>query len=99
MKKYFLIFPFLIITICIIAQNTDTDKNFAHYKYRTEISEPNYNLKKIRELIIKNNKGYGNGNALSETMYRSFNLREKFTYNMIHAESYSQNCGELFLLR
>ncbi|HLA58698.1 MAG TPA: hypothetical protein VK622_08055 [Puia sp.] len=30
--------------------------------------------------------------ALSERIYASLSLREKFTYNMIQGESYFQNC-------
>ena len=81
----------------VIAQNgvaKTNDKDWAYYHYRTKISEPDYSLKKVRELIstIKT-KGYGSNHVLENKTYESLKLREKFTYNMIHAESYGQICS------
>ena len=50
-------------------------------------------VKKIRSLDSENGDDYTE--VLDEKLYASLSLPEKFTYHMIHPESYSQNCDIL----
>jgi sulfatase modifying factor 1 len=61
------------------------------------IMDPPYGLKKVEAAIRKmlpsdGSFPYGQSLVLKESVYSSFSLAEKFTYNMIHAETYSQMC-------
>lgn len=58
---------------------------------------PPYSIEKIRILIgalkpVDNADGWTSTKALSAKTYASLSLQEKFTYHMIHGETYSQNC-------
>ena len=55
------------------------------------ITTPPYSLQKVRQLILKMQN-----HALSDSSYLALSLREKFTYNTIHPESYRQNCSAYF---
>jgi hypothetical protein len=55
------------------------------------ITTPPYGLQKVRQLILKLQN-----NALSDSSYLALSLREKFTYNTIHPESYRQTCSAYF---
>jgi hypothetical protein len=61
---------------------------------------PPYGLKKVTALIKKirsvdSENGDDYSEVLDEKLYASLSLPEKFTYHMIHPESYSQNCDIL----
>jgi hypothetical protein len=59
---------------------------------RVKLTVPPYGLGKIQALIKKIKSDDEDNEALNAADYNTLLLREKFTYNMIHAESYSQNC-------
>ncbi|OQP45153.1 hypothetical protein A4H97_32970 [Niastella yeongjuensis] len=62
---------------------------------------PPYGLDKVKALIRKikyvedPEGGESSTEMLEETQYASLSMPEKFTYHMIHPESYSQNCDPL----
>ncbi|MDP4263277.1 MAG: hypothetical protein Q8941_12185 [Bacteroidota bacterium] len=64
----------------------------AYHDYRLKPTVPPYGLVKIKALIQKIKSDEEDNEALSPKLYEALSFREKFTYNMIHAESYSQNC-------
>ena len=68
----------------------------AYHTYRTYESTPPYGLSKVKKLISQiKDKETDDGDyevALDNKTFKSLSLREKFTYTMIHAESYSQVC-------
>ena len=64
----------------------------AYHDYRLTITKPPYGLQKIFNLVDKLKIGDDDMEKISEKTYASLSLREKFTYNMIHEESYSQIC-------
>lgn len=69
----------------------------AYHTYREWEASPPYSLAKIKSLIAKikpeeKDGEDGGTEKLNATIYQSLSLREKFTYHMIHGESYSQNC-------
>jgi hypothetical protein len=90
-------------------QNTTTvtagDSTPAHvYKARIFLEEdgvtvPPYGLEKVKALVAKiqfiEDDGIGGSEGLDEKKYNSLSLKEKFTYHMVHPESYSQNCDGL----
>lgn len=62
---------------------------------------PPYGLEKVKALIVKlkftedPDGGDMGSKALDKKTYASLSFREKFTYHMIHPESFSQNCDIL----
>lgn len=67
----------------------------AYHEYRIRPTVPPYGLVKIKGLIKQIKVDDGDNEALSQKDYDALNLREKFTYHMIHGESYSQNCDAM----
>src|ERR1700761_1873159 len=61
---------------------------------------PPFGLEQIQKIVaglksVDDSSGDGSVTALDDTTYAALSLDEKFTYNMIHLESYSQNCAAL----
>lgn len=80
----------------------DTTKNVTKgqiYLNTEELTVPPYGLEKIKALVarIPTIEGDGDGGieALTEKTYAALSLKEKFTYNMVHPETYSQICDPL----
>jgi hypothetical protein len=96
-----ILFVALFISFSLFAQDDTTWKEAskesqAYHKYRQHLSYPPYSLKKIDSVIKKQVLADQDDNlVLREQTYLSLSLREKFTYQMIHAESYSQNCDAM----
>lgn len=68
----------------------------AYHKYRQHLSYPPYSFEKINQIIKKQVIEDSEYNlVLKDNIYASLSLKEKFTYNMLHAESYSQNCDAM----
>ncbi|NLR62268.1 hypothetical protein HGH93_29525 [Chitinophaga polysaccharea] len=71
------------------------DSNESYEKYRHKITRPPYGLEKVLTLV-KNVASDENENLpIAQKDYLALSLREKFTYHMIHAETYSQNCDAI----
>ncbi|HEY1165297.1 MAG TPA: hypothetical protein VGE90_09010 [Chitinophaga sp.] len=96
--------PFLLILFSsplLMAQGKEPDT--AYHFNRKEITKPPYGLDKVQQLIASTNKsqnpddttfmGWFKNLALSDEDYKTLSLKEKFTYTMIHAEWFSQNCS------
>jgi hypothetical protein len=66
-----------------------------YHALRIKPTVPPYGLVKITELIKKIKSDDEENEALNQKDYDALSLREKFTYNIIHAESYSQNCDAM----
>ena len=64
----------------------------AYHNNRMKNTVPPYGLEKVKNLLSKIDSGSEENRTLSSKDYTSLSLREKFTYTMIHGESYSQNC-------
>jgi hypothetical protein len=99
------VFVLLVIAFSVAAYGQD-EKDFKwqepskeseeYHVYRTEMAWPPYGLSKIMELIEKIKFDVDNETeALDKNIYDGLTLQEKFTYNMIHPESYSQNCDAM----
>lgn len=70
----------------------------AYQLYRDEITTPEFGLKKVQQMIRDSLPKETFRNALDEKKYQSLSLREKFTYNMIHPESYTQICNAMLMV-
>jgi hypothetical protein len=71
-------------------------ENVNYHELRVKLTVPPYGLVKIKALIQKIKTNDEDETAgLDKNTYESLSLREKFTYTMIHAESYSQNCDAM----
>lgn len=87
----------LLLPLLAIAQEEDTWKEAsaesqAYHTYRMKTTVPPYGLTKVKALIENITTTGDDNNALEAKDYLALSFREKFTYNMIQAESYSQNC-------
>lgn len=96
MKKHLTLLAFLLPLACL-AQDTDTREepsaeSKAYHEYRMKVSIPPYGLPNVKALIAKAEQSGMDNAAIPSKDYIALPLREKFTYNLIHAESYSQNC-------
>lgn len=100
-KKFFLLF-LMLNTFFLFAQEEGEYKepskeSQAYHDYRMYESTPPYGLAKIKKLIseIRDKETIEADEweiALDNKVYNKLSLREKFTYVMIHGESYSQVC-------
>ena len=71
----------------------------AYHEYRGYTTTPPYGIERVKQLIKartvrRENPDYedAGSDSLPEKLYQSLPLREKFTYNMIYGEHFSQNC-------
>ena len=96
MKNFILFFPLFLATNFIFAQDGEikepSKESQAYHEYREKITVPPYGLQKIKELLQHAKSDEDDHKKIDEKKYLSPSLREKFTYHMIHAEVYSQNC-------
>lgn len=95
MKWILTSFILLCSVACFSQPPADTTKssyNYAYHESRTRLTVPPYGIEKIRALISKIKPGSDNSEELKATDYNALSMREKFTYNMIHAESYCRDC-------
>jgi hypothetical protein len=99
MKRYFLfalfLSPFVLNAQEEGAWKEPSKESQAYHEYRSKTTVPSYGLAKVKALIAKINQGDDENLSLNPKSYLALPLREKFTYNMIHAESYSQNCDAM----
>ena len=99
MKKY-LVFLALIPFLSTAAQDDTTWKEAskesqAYHDYREKLTVPPYGLQKIKGLVARIKLDENEKEELDQKKYLALSLREKFTYHMIHPESYSQNCDAM----
>lgn len=64
-------------------------------QYRHMATEPSYGLKKVKSLIAKIKRNSDDNLPLDDKLYQSLTFEEKFTYTMLHAEEFSQNCSAM----
>ncbi len=96
MKYLILLFTSLLFSSASFAQedwSEPSKESQQYHAYRSKTTVPPYGLEKIRTLIatLKDDPETSEL-ALSAAAYSKLLLREQFTYHMIHAETYSQNC-------
>lgn len=98
MKPLYLFLLLCATTICSQAQDEGevwkepSKESRAYHTYRNYMSEPGYGKLKILGLLKKLTPDEEDNEKLKQSDYLSLTLREKFTYHMMHGESYSQNC-------
>lgn len=103
MKIVLILLSFFVSNILFSqdAESNEPSKESSDYhETRLKLTTPPYSLAKVKELIkglkfVEDEDGWQGYLKLDEKKYKSLSLREKFTYNMIHAESYSQNCDPI----
>ena len=69
-------------------------ESIACHARRVKITEPPYNLLKVKTLIALIHST-DDQEILDQKKYLSLSFREKYTYHMIHGETYSQNCDAI----
>lgn len=97
MKRIVVLFVLLTTYAVGFAQETEdysriTKETFAYEEYRVKITRPPYGLEKVLGLISRIKETEDENVVLNQKDYMALSLREKFTYHMVHAETYSQNC-------
>jgi len=98
--SFLLILPVFSVLTSLAQDETEykeaSKESQAYHDYRMKVTRPPYGIEKVLSLIAKiKDEDLGSEeykSALSPKVYASLTLREKFTYNMVHGESYSQNC-------
>lgn len=98
--KYLLFIVILFSSSTLFAQEETewkepSKESQAYSTFRTRLSTPPYELAKIKGLLSKTVHDDDENLKLNAKVYNSLSLREKFTYHMIHAEDYSQNCDAM----
>lgn len=104
MKRGLLFFISFLCWMNGSAQTAQEDENGlymdpAAIEMRSKMTIPPYGLTKVKALIAKiipqedNETTDASINAITATDFSRLSLREKFTYTMIHAELYAQNCA------
>jgi len=97
MNKTVLLFVTLFSFISSTAQYSKewkepSKESQAYSQQREQITEPPYGLDKVEALINVIKEDEEGNHVMDKKTYQSLTLRQKFTYHMLHAESYSQNC-------
>lgn len=86
----------LLFPVLLTAQEEEwkeaSPESKAYHEYRLKTTIPPYGLPKVKALIKDIKEDEDTHLILPAKAYNALSLREKFTYHMIHAESYSQNC-------
>lgn len=95
--KIILCLFFVLFSLAVFSQRRPVKKeistaNPSYSALRVKLTVPPYGIVRIQELIKKIKSDEEENKAISHKDYDALPLREKFTYNMIHAEAYSQNC-------
>jgi hypothetical protein len=96
--KPFLLLCFLVISFSLSAQpeveyKEPSKESQAYHKFRTRLTYPSYSFEKTNTAIRKQVFEDSESNLMiKDAVYNSFSPREKFTYNMLHGEWFSQNC-------
>jgi hypothetical protein len=97
MSKPLLLFISLFSFISSIAQDAleykePSKESRAYHEKREVMTKPPFGLQKVAGLISNAKTDEEDNKAINKNAYHSLSFREKFTYHMIHGESYSQNC-------
>ena len=99
--KFDLMKNYLFIALMFCSFHVAAQESADYHNYRTRMSVPPYELVKVKKLVAGLKTVLEEGDEGHQTMpdkiYNSLSLREKFTYNMIHAENFSQNCDVFFM--
>ncbi|MFT3936761.1 MAG: hypothetical protein QM726_24260 [Chitinophagaceae bacterium] len=98
MKKYYSLLLLLISSTAFCQDDIykePSKESQAYHTFRTTITKPSYGLIKIQGQIAKIKPNDDDERIVNKQFYQSLSLREKFTYNMVHAESFSQNCDAI----
>ncbi|BAV05903.1 hypothetical protein SAMN05421788_11723 [Filimonas lacunae] len=86
------LFAALLPFLSMSQDNNASAESEAYHETRQKTSVPPYGLDKVKKLLGKTTSDESDNTILAAKDYLSLTLREKFTYHMIHAETYLQNC-------
>jgi hypothetical protein len=92
--KFTLTLVLVFCSLSLIAQRPGkraVNEDQSYHALRIKLTVPPYGLTKIQALINETKSNAGDNKAISKKDYDALSLREKFTYNIIHAETYSLN--------
>lgn len=97
MKKIVAVLLFVAAHSVCFAQEDDkwetpSKESEAYHEYRVKISRPPDGLEKIMGIIAQMKSDDNDNLIMPQKQYLGLSLREKLTYHLLHAESYSQNC-------
>ena len=93
-----IILPLLLVLLSITSfsqrrphKKVENKQSQTYSTLRVKLTVPPYGLSKIEALIKKIKSGDEDNQAILASDYNALSMREKFTYNMIHAESYGES--------
>ncbi|PSK92545.1 hypothetical protein [Taibaiella chishuiensis] len=95
--KYCYLLLFVLTAGRLAAQEDDgwqepSKESQVYHEYRYKATVPPYGLAHVKSLITGISNDADENRSMKAKTYQALPLREKFTYHMIHAEAYSQNC-------
>lgn len=99
--KFYLSSLLLTLITCFSYSQDDVNwkpaskESQAYNTYRYYMSEPQYGKLKILGLLKKVTPDEEDNEKLKQSDYLALTPRERFTYHMMHGESYSQNCDAM----
>jgi hypothetical protein len=99
MKRFFPVLLLAAASTSLLAQEPDpkgiTAKSKAYHEYRLVETAPSYGLKKVKALVAKIKTDKDDNPVLGLKAYDALSVSEKFTYCMLNAENFDQNCAEM----
>jgi len=92
---------FQIVSFAQSEEKHPSKASQAYHEFRKKNTRPPYGLEKVLSLINKTEKVREEDEdagtwVIAPKAYASLSFREKFTYHMIHGESFAQNCDISF---
>lgn len=99
--KWHLTIIFCLLSFSVLAQDPEykepSKESRTYHEYRMYVSEPPYGLAKIKRLMLnmkvkEDESEMGGTEKIPTSIYEKLSPREKFTYHMLHGETFSQIC-------
>ncbi|HTQ10042.1 MAG TPA: hypothetical protein VMI31_08235 [Fimbriimonadaceae bacterium] len=92
MKKFLLLCAYSLLMTPVLAQRTN-GAEARYHESRLAFTYPPYGLAKVKGLIARLKDDKEGDERLPAKTFDALPFDEKFTYVMIHAEDFSQNCA------
>jgi hypothetical protein len=94
-----LLLVIIVAAALVAAQEPDpkglTARSRAYREYRMVETEPAFGLRKVKRLVATIKTDKDDNPVLPSKQYNALSKSEKFTYCMLNAEEFDQNCAEM----
>lgn len=92
---------FLAITASLFAFSTAQEEPMggpvsqAYREFREKIVEPPYSITAVKQAIAKLKRDRDDNLKMDPARFNRMSIEQRFTYSMIHGETFSQNCDAM----